>query len=137
MTHAETILKDNKLRLTNARKEVLAVFLNDRVAYSHADLEDELDSQFDRVTIYRTLDSFLANGLIHKIPDDSGAAKYALCDGCSEHQHHDNHVHFKCQKCDRSECLTHLHIPAMQLPEGYKMHEANLLIEGICARCAR
>ena len=135
MTAAEQLLKSNNLRLTNARKAVLGVFMNESVAQSHADLEDVLDSSIDRVTIYRTLDTFVSNGILHKIPDDSGAARYALCNNCTEHEHHDNHVHFKCRVCGLSECLTHTQIPTVELPNGYKAEGGNLLLEGVCNRC--
>jgi len=130
------LLKDNKLRQTAARKEVLKVFIQNPVAHSHAELEGELDHQFDRVTVYRTLDSFLKSGIIHKVPSSDGAAQFALCENCSEHAHHDNHVHFKCTICGISECLHELSIPTINLPQGYIKSEANLLIEGRCAKCS-
>jgi len=135
MASPEQLLRDNKLRLTAARKAVLGVFLKEESAQSHADLEVNLDSSVDRVTIYRTLDTFVSSGLLHKIPDDSGAAKYALCSDCNEHEHHDNHVHFKCRMCGISECLNHVHIPAVVVPDGYRTEGGNLLLEGVCARC--
>ena len=136
MKTAEQLLKSNKLRLTNARKAVLGVFMSESTAQSHADLEDVLDSSIDRVTIYRTLDTFVNSGILHKIPDDSGAARYALCNNCSEHEHHDNHVHFKCRVCGLSECLMHTQIPTVALPAGYQAEGGNLLLEGVCYRCA-
>lgn len=136
MQQAEQLLKANNLRLTGARKAVLSVFLNNPVAQSHADLETHLDSNIDRVTIYRTLDTFVNNGILHRIPDDSGAAHYALCSGCTEHHHHDNHVHFKCRVCNTSECLTETPLPSVELPAGYRSEGGNLLLEGVCARCS-
>ncbi len=135
MSSVEQILRDNNLRLTGARKAVLGAFIQEDVAQSHSDLELALDSTIDRVTIYRTLDTFVSSGILHKIPDDSGAAKYALCSDCSEHEHHDNHVHFKCRMCGISECLNHVHIPAVTVPDGYKTEGGNLLLEGVCTRC--
>ena len=74
--------------------------------------------------------------LVMPTTDDSGIAKYAIChhEG-SEHTHDDHHVHFKCLKCERIECLHNLEIPKLQLPRKYKMENANLLIEGICGIC--
>jgi Fur family ferric uptake transcriptional regulator len=132
----ENILKHHDLRITQVRLEVLDFFQNKKSALTHGDLEQYFDKKFDRVTIYRTLTSFLENGLLHKIPDDSGVAKYALChhEGI-EHTHDDHHVHFKCKKCEKIECLHSLEIPKLHLPKKYKMENANLLIEGICAVC--
>ncbi|MDB5228882.1 MAG: transcriptional repressor [Bacteroidota bacterium] len=132
----ENTLKLHDLRITQVRMEMLQYFQNHTSALTHADLELHFDKRFDRVTIYRTLTSFLENGLLHKIPDDSGVAKYALChhEGV-EHNHDDHHVHFKCKKCEKIECLYTLEIPKLHLPKKYKMENANLLIEGICAIC--
>ncbi len=129
-------LKHHNLRITKVRVEILSLFQTHKKALTHADLEAKYDKKFDRVTIYRTLSSFLENGLLHKIPDDSGVAKYALChhEGTA-HTHDDHHVHFKCKQCEKIECLHTLEIPKLQLPKKYKMENANLLIDGICATC--
>ena len=132
----ENILKHHDLRVTQIRLDILQFFQNNKNALTHADLELFFEKKFDRVTIYRTLTTFLDNGLLHKIPDDSGIAKYALChhEGV-EHTHDDHHVHFKCKKCEKIECMHTLEIPKLHLPKKYKMENANLLIEGICAVC--
>ena len=136
MNQQEHILKHHDLRITQVRLEILQYFQNNKNALSHADLENNFAKKLDRVTIYRTLTSFLDKGLLHKIPDDSGIAKYGLChhEGI-EHTHDDDHVHFKCRKCEKIECLHNLEIPKLHLPKKYKMESANLLIEGICNVC--
>jgi Fur family ferric uptake transcriptional regulator len=136
MNALENNLKHHNLRITQVRLDILHYFQSSKNALTHADLEIFFSKKFDRVTIYRTLTSFVENGLLHKIPDDSGVAKYALChhEG-TEHTHADNHVHFKCRKCEQIECLHTLEIPKLHLPKKYKMDTANLLIEGICAVC--
>lgn len=136
MSSFEQILKHHHLRVTPIRQEILQFFQENKNALTHANLEAHFANKFDRVTIYRTLTSFLENGLLHKIPDDSGVAKYALChhEG-TEHTHDDHHVHFKCKNCGKIECLHNLEIPRFHLPKKYKMENANLLIEGICANC--
>ena len=132
----EKILHLHRLRATPIRREVLEYFQKNKNALTHADLEVQFSAKFDRVTIYRTLTSFLENGLLHKIPDDSGIAKYALCHHEQNvHAHDDNHVHFKCSKCSKIECLHTIEIAKLPLPKKYKMDNANLLIEGICAVC--
>jgi Fur family transcriptional regulator, ferric uptake regulator len=131
-------LKDKNLRHTDAREAVLSVFLAGQHALSHADLETELDAGFDRVTIYRTLKTFVDKGLIHKVLDDVGGMKYALCKkecNTTEHNHQHDHVHFKCNNCGQTTCLDGLAIPAFQLPNGYKKQEMNLLVQGVCDKC--
>lgn len=132
----EEVLSNHGLRNTIARVKVFEVFQKQNYALSHSDLEKKLQKDFDRVTIYRTIHSFLDKGIIHKVIDDSESAKYALCvDDCSSGHHHDNHVHFKCTKCGNSECLNHVQIPHINLPKGYLVSESNLLIEGVCKSC--
>ncbi|KOY86875.1 Fur family transcriptional regulator [bacterium 336/3] len=132
----EHILKDHKLRNTDCRYDVLDIFLTQKFALSHADLEHSLANKFDRVTVYRTLKTFLEKGIIHKVLNDEGTPKYAICSShCEVHQHHHNHVHFKCDTCGHTQCLDDIAIPTISLPNGFKAKEFNLLIQGLCQTC--
>lgn len=138
ITPTKTILKDFSLRLTDCREEVLDAFYTQNHALAHSDLEEQLAERFDRVTLYRTLKTFLEKGIIHKVLDDEGGTKYALCkDNCHtpDHQHHHDHVHFKCSVCGQTTCLDKVHIPAFELPLGYQRLETNLLVQGVCPLC--
>ncbi|MBK8442091.1 MAG: transcriptional repressor [Sphingobacteriales bacterium] len=135
MNEIQKILKTHQLRLTPCREQTLDFFLQQQIALSHADLERWLTA-FDRVTLYRTLESFLEKGLIHQVPDDSGTTKYALCSThCTHHAHHDEHVHFQCTHCGETRCIEQVAIPDIQLPQGFRLQEAKLLVKGICNRC--
>lgn len=130
------LLKDFRLRSTPSRQEILHLFLKKEYALSHGDIEKEISNALDRVTVYRTLKTFLDKGLIHKVLDDEGSLKYALCnDACTTAGHHHNHVHFKCTHCGQTNCLN-VEIPAVKLPKGYKAKELNLLIQGVCESCS-
>ena len=138
MSEVKSILKDYKLRQTDCREEILSVFMGKTHALAHADVEGQLTEQFDRVTVYRTLKTFLDKGLIHKVLDDEGGVKYAICkDNChsEDHQHHHDHVHFKCNNCGLTTCLDHVTIPSIILPEGYQRVETSLLVQGVCKNC--
>jgi Fur family ferric uptake transcriptional regulator len=132
----ERLLRDHSLRLTQGRADILSVFLNKNVAIAHSHIEEEVDGKYDRVTIYRTLKSFLSKGIIHKVIDDSGVMHYALCDeSCSESDHQHDHIHFKCTSCGNTLCLDHVHIPKVELPKGFVFGESNYLISGTCQSC--
>lgn len=138
MNETQQTLKNFKLRQTDCREEVLQVFGEHTFALAQSDIENRLSDRFDRVTLYRTLKTFVEKGLIHKVLDDEGTAKYAICkDTCHTrgHQHHHDHVHFKCTLCGQTECLDEVHIPALALPSGYKRQEVSLLVQGICKNC--
>lgn len=130
------ILKSHKLRITDCRLDIIQEFLDKNIALSHSDLEETLKQKFDRVTIYRTLKTFLDRDLIHKVLDDSGATKYALCaHGETSHDHSHEHVHFKCESCGETTCLEDINLPQIKLPSGFEKKEMSLLVQGICEKC--
>lgn len=130
------ILKDYQLRTTTSREAILDLFIRNGFALSYSDIEREIAATFDRVTVYRTLKTFLDKGVIHKVLDDEGSLKYALCsEPCSTHEHHHEHVHFKCEKCGQTNCLESVTIPQVALPTGFSVKEMNLLIQGKCDKC--
>lgn len=137
---AEHVLKTKKMRVTPARTEVLGLFIQAPNALSHSDLEKNLGAGFDRVTLYRTLTSFLENGLIHKVPDETGAQRFAYCN----HEHHEHegehvhtHVHFNCITCNRTLCLDDITIPPVNLPKGFAQTESVYLVKGTCSLCSK
>lgn len=135
MSKSDHLLKDFQLRSTPGRQEVLDIFLKINHALSHGDIERNMPADFDRVTLYRTLKTFLDKGLVHKVLDDEGGLKYALCNhNCNATSHSHNHVHFKCTVCGQTSCLD-IEIPGIKLPKGYKPVESNLLIQGTCLNC--
>lgn len=138
----KTILKSHDLRLTEPREQILKLFLDNDYALSQPFIEKVVGEQaINRATVYRTLKLFAESGMIHKVPDNTETPHYALCGThCTTHtehqQHQHDHVHFKCVNCQTTQCIDNVHIPAITLPTGYTFLEANLLIQGICEKCA-
>ncbi|SRR5690606_948325 len=134
-TLSRSLLRDFGLRSTPAREDVLTVFLERDYALAYGDIERAIRGDLDRVTVYRTLKTFLDRGLVHKVLDDAGVLKFALCsDACTEATHRHDHVHFKCSVCEQTSCLE-VDVPEIRLPTGYTVRETNLLIQGICQNC--
>ena len=131
----ERILQQHGLNITLSRVQVLSIFIKNKKALTYSSIQKKLNEKFDRVTLYRTLQSFEEKGLIHGIPDQSGGLSYALCnhDGI-EHNHDDNHVHFKCSNCDLTICLENK-IPQIKLSKKIKPLKYTFLIEGLCESC--
>lgn len=130
------ILKSHNLRITNCRLDVLQFFIDKKSALSQGSLENEF-KQYDRVTLYRTLNSFLDSGILHKIPNSTGVATYGLCHNtCSPNHHQHNHIHFKCNNCGQIECLNDKPVPSISVPEGYQINVVNLIVDGVCASCS-
>jgi Fur family transcriptional regulator, ferric uptake regulator len=129
------LLNNASLRLTKVRKDVLNLFVGVDYAISSQDIDEKLQ-HLDRITLYRTLKSFEDKGLIHKILDYNGNAKYALCaHECKEHDHHDEHLHFQCDECGHTYCIEDTKIPTISLPDGYSVKQARLLVNGKCNKC--
>ena len=130
------ILRKNQLSITAGRKKILELFLNSPGALAHADIEKNTDAAFDRVTVYRTLQTFVDKGIIHNIPTSDNSILYALCkDNCAEGHHHDNHVHFICDECSKTICLDDVTIPEVKLPKGFKPKYAEMVVTGVCDDC--
>ncbi len=132
----EDILKRNNLSTTESRKAILQLFLESNGALEHSVIERKTKEQFDRVTIYRTLQTFEKSGIIHTIPTADNMVKYALCkNNCSEGHHHDHHVHFICDSCGITYCLQNIVVPEVKLPKGFRATDADVLVNGICKNC--
>ena len=130
------ILKHNHLSVTESRKKILDFFLANIGALAHADIEKNTGVQFDRVTIYRTLQTFVDKGIIHTIPTADNSVLYALCkDECEQGHHHDNHIHFICDTCNITICMDHITIPVLKLPKGFAPKRSDVVVSGICNRC--
>ncbi|MBA2248829.1 MAG: transcriptional repressor [Chitinophagaceae bacterium] len=135
-TTTEEILKKNHLSLTVSRQKILSLFLRANGALEHADIEKQTREGFDRVTVYRTLQTFVENGIIHLIPTTDNSIKYALCkDDCEAGHHHDEHVHFICDACNKTICLDDVVVPVVKLPKGFSPKIAEMVVKGICGDC--
>jgi len=130
------LLKRSSLSITDSRKKILESFFQKNSALAHADIEDYVGEDFDRVTIYRTLQTFVDKGIIHTIPTPDNAVVYALCkDSCSAGHHHDNHVHFICDNCNKTFCLEHVVVPNVHMPVGFAASQIDMVVSGVCNFC--
>ena len=129
------ILRRKNLSVTDSRRKILTLFLSTPDAMAHGDIEKKAGEKFDRVTIYRTLQTFVEKGIVHTIPTADNAVLYALCKDCTEGHHHDDHVHFVCSACERTICLDDVISPNIDLPEGYVADSVQVVIHGTCKDC--
>lgn len=135
-SYVEDVLKKNHLSITGSRKKILELFMSHNGAMAHGDIEKNAGEKFDRVTVYRTLQSFVEKGIIHTIPTADNSIRYALCkDSCSEGHHRDHHIHFVCSNCGNTYCLDDIVTPNIRLPKGYSAERVEVVAEGICENC--
>lgn len=129
------LLRRHNLSITEGRKKILSLFLSSADALAHSDIERKAGEKFDRVTVYRTLQTFVGKGLIHTIPTADNAVLYALCKHCTDGHHQDDHVHFICTQCAATLCLDEVVSPAIQLPAGFAARDIQVVIHGVCKSC--
>lgn len=136
MRNIEAPLIKNNIRPTAMRVLIYKFLLEKQAAAALTDIENHFE-QSDRTTLYRTVKTFEEKGIVHQIDDGTGIAKYALCEeGCNCEMETDLHLHFHCNTCDETICLTNHKIPHINLPEGFIAENANLVIKGVCDKCS-
>ncbi|WP_026464908.1 Fur family transcriptional regulator [Adhaeribacter aquaticus] len=120
-------------RNTKAKQMILESLKTSKSAISQDNLQAQLGDLVDRATIYRVLNSFYEDGVVHKIVGDDGKQYFAYCRNCSEKSHHHNHFHFRCLNCGKIECLPNE--MEVNLPEKYRTINFNGFISGYCSLC--
>jgi Fur family ferric uptake transcriptional regulator len=130
------ILKRKGLSVTEGRMKILDLFKDTSGALAHADIEKQTGAVLDRVTVYRTLQTFVDKGIIHQIPTTDNAVLYALCrHNCNQEHHADNHVHFICNDCAVTVCLDDVMVPEVKLPRGFRPLQSAMVVTGFCRQC--
>lgn len=136
MKENETKLENRNIKPTAMRELVLMVLSEQTAAISLADLEQTFEKA-DKVTLYRTLKTFVENKLIHSIDDGTGSIKYALCKETCQCHPKDLHVHFLCTKCKKTYCLNDIPVPFIKLPTLFTLENINMVVKGVCSNCYR
>lgn len=132
----KNILKNKKLRVTPFRTEVLNLFIKKSTAISIQEIEVGL-GEFDRITLYRTIKSFIDNGVIHEIVMPGDIKKMALCpEECSaeHHTHAKQHLHFRCNQCENIYCIDLNEFPAINIP-NFELNSIEIQGTGVCESC--
>ena len=135
MAFETEILEKKGVKPTPNRVLVLRAMLGAGRPLSLSELEIMLDS-VDRSSIFRVLTMLADRHVVHELEDGSGMAKYEVCPGEEECTVEDMHVHFYCESCHRTYCFRDMHIPEIELPEGFRMDSVNYMVKGICPMCA-
>lgn len=136
MKKIEQILESKEIRVTAMRLLVYKFLSEKDSAATLTDIENAF-AKADRTTIYRTLKTFEEKAIVHQINDGTGITKYALCEkGCNCEIKNDLHLHFHCNNCKETICLTDHKIPQIKVPQGFISENINLVVKGICDKCS-
>ncbi len=132
---ARRMLKTAKLYCTESRLTILGILAKADKPLSQDQIAGRSGGKhFDKVTIYRTLESLLRVGLVHKAFMEKRAWHFELAHNCTEHQ---CHPHFTCSSCGDTHCLTEISLPMAKSPhQGFVIHRQQVRLEGLCPKCA-
>ncbi|MGB2862554.1 MAG: transcriptional repressor [Sedimentisphaerales bacterium] len=132
---AREILKAAKLYCTAGRVAILTVLMKAGKPLSQDQIARRSGKErFDKVTIYRTLESLLGVGLVHKVFIDKRAGHFELSHNCTESQ---CHPHFTCTSCGDTTCLMEISLPMAKSPhKGFIIRRQQVRLEGLCPACA-
>lgn len=134
-TKALRMLRSAKLYRTASREAILNVLAEADRPLSQDEIAGRPGAErLNKVTIYRTLESFLEAGLVHEVFLRERAWHFELADHCTESQ---CHPHFTCISCGTTHCLTGMPIPMTASPyRGFVIYRQQVRLEGLCPACA-
>jgi Fur family ferric uptake transcriptional regulator len=132
---AREMLKAAKLYCTQHRITILKTLLATKRPLSQEQIAQRCGrKRFNKVTIYRTIDSLLKVGLIHKAFIEKRASHYELVRNRTDKQ---CHPHFTCTSCGNTHCLTDIILPMASSPHnGFVIKLQKVHLEGLCPKCA-
>lgn len=123
------------VRATRQRAAIFALLENLEEFRSAQDLHDELRRRGEGIgltTVYRTLQSMAASGLVDTLRTDTGESVYRRC---SEHHHH----HLVCRACGSTVEVQGRQVEAwaaeVARTHGFSDVSHTIEIFGICATC--
>lgn len=134
-SHAESLIRKTKARVTGTRVKVLDLLLSQARTFTHHEIGQRFaDSDpIDSVTLYRVLDWLTENNLVHRVAGPDQVWHFSAGGGHASHEH----AHFQCTKCDMFTCFNDVKLPRkISLPAGFQSQEVDFLIKGICPQCS-
>lgn len=121
-------------RNTPTKEAVLEILRKSGKAMSRDAIEQRITTDINRATIYRVLNRFCEDGVLHRVVAEDGKQYFAICVECSDKALAGPHFHFRCTQCDTIECLpVAVHF---SIPEGYQVDDVNCVLTGRCRACA-
>ena len=132
----EMLLASHDIKPTANRIVVARTLAAAERPMSLTELEYKILS-IDKSGVFRALTLFREHHLVHVIEDGGDGVRYELCHSHDGHaEDDDQHVHFYCERCHRTFCLTDMPIPTVILPAGYELHDINYMAKGLCPECS-
>jgi Fur family ferric uptake transcriptional regulator len=120
--NSKNILKDNSLRETKARVDILDVLIDSDKPLSYEVMKDMLSVDMDKTTFYRNMATLEDSSIVNKFEADDKRWYFELKTS--------KHGHFFCRVCNQIECIHDINIT---IDSEYTIE--NIIIKGICKNC--
>ena len=150
------MLKSVGLRRTPVRVGVLELLSRSARPMGVAEVLGRLPDHTDEVTVYRTLNTFTREKLVHRVRGADRSWRYALgtaggrgassararasAAAATEDAAPHGHAHFVCDTCGNVECLEAARIPkglvaSLHVGPRYAVRYPEVLLHGQCPKC--
>jgi Fur family transcriptional regulator, ferric uptake regulator len=132
---AQRMLRQAKLYCTESRVAILRVLLEAARPLRQDQIAPQLRNRtLNKVTVYRTLDSLVDAGLVHRAFTHDRAWHFELAHHCTEKQ---CHPHFTCTSCGVTHCLMDISVPMARIADkGFVVSRQQVRLEGLCPACS-
>ena len=132
----EEYLKEQDLKLTEQRRQILEEFLKIETHVSTEELYARLKQDHPGIgiaTVYRTLKLLCECGLAGELQFEDGTARY------EHHYGHEHHDHLVCLECGRYIEVCDPEIEQLQQrlaqKNGFQVLRHHMVLYGICKQC--
>ena len=136
--HAFAALAEAGLRKGGARTAVIEALAGHKCAVTALDLDDELRRRqppVGRASVYRALEQLEQLGLVQRMEVCRGTAGYERVDRIGHHHHH-----AICRNCGRMVPFENSNleqaIGKLSREMDFEVSEHDVVLRGVCARCA-
>ena len=131
----ESLLNEHGIKPTSNRIVVLKALATSARPMTLAELEMKILT-VEKSGIFRALTLFREHHLVHAIDGGTGSLLYELCHSNGDGDTDDDlHVHFVCERCQRTFCLDAVPVPQVAVPPGFTVTSASHTVKGICPEC--
>ncbi|MEO0335038.1 MAG: transcriptional repressor [Pseudomonadota bacterium] len=139
MNRLEAKLKSEKMRCTEARRQVFATLSSAKKALSVKEIYETMKKTCgtDLVSVYRNLELFQQLGLVHEVYP----GRFSLCEHDGDSQPHHVHVVSVCEDCGASEELEGHSRDICKVVNSLKSKASGLenlksvTLRGLCSEC--
>jgi len=135
MINTIDVFKQNNLKKTAPRVAIISILASSKKPLLENEIKDKMGAIYNRITFYRSINTLVGSGLIHKIIIDHNCFYAYNGEEITESSLTKNHPHFMCKNCNEIICMKDIKPEKIVLPSGFTIEECNIIIRGLCANC--